>query len=330
MIVLGKIHICNLNVFSPNGKKFRSRTELEKYVEDGGIEVDPQSIDFTVRGKKFAGEAKPKSLKKKVKPTATLTLKNKSDKKKFKFPTPKLKDLKQSKSPKKSMSQKLVVKMRFASPFKVTKSAKDSCKKITIIEEDDSDDHNMNIDEKEESDLEDDLVKIKQPPPPPVEIKKQTATKLKSANKHENSNNYLEIKCPSNKRRISADKKYSEKMDKTSERRKSSDVKQDRRKSSESKSERKKSTEAKLEQRKSADKRDSGKSKKTEAINELQVLENIRASSRSARYKKKQEEIRESQALLAEEQSDEDEVTRDVLGKYEPYEDYDNEGRSVS
>ncbi|XP_053378007.1 methyl-CpG-binding domain protein 4-like [Mercenaria mercenaria] len=317
-------------IFSPDGKKFRSRTELERFVQDTGMEVDPQAIDFTVRGKKFSGDSRPKSVKKKIKPTVSVTLKDKSDKKIF--PSPK-KDLKQSKSPKKTnktLSQKLVVKMRFASPFKMTKS-KDSGKRKTVDEDNIAEEEfdEMDIAENEQSDLEDDLVKIKQPPPPPppVDTKKQkakTSKALKHGDKNEEIENDPDLSSPpGKKRKVSTEKKSVDKTDKKSERRKSSDAKEERRKSSDSKLERKKSTDSKSERRKSSDKRESTKTKKNEAVNELQVLENIRASSRSARYKKKQEELRENRAVSEEEQTDED--VGDVMGKYEPYEDVDNE-----
>lgn len=315
-------------IFSPTGKRFRSRTELERYVEDTGLEVDPQQIDFTVRGKKAGGDGKPKPVKKKVKPAVTLTMKDKTKTDKKNFPSPKkeLKPLKVSpKKTSKTLAQKLVVKMKFAAPFKITK-ADNGSKKRTVNDNDDNDDEDRNVNE--QSDLEDDLVKIKlPPPPPPAATKPQKGKKSKSSNdKVVNEENGKDLKSPPlKKRKMSTENKSAEKVDKKSDRRKSVDMKQ-RRKSSENKTERKKSTETKGERRKSSEKRDW--TKKHDAMNkELQVLENIRASSRSARYKKKQEELKEKRAF-SEEESDEDKAG---LGKYEPYVDYDTEdGRDTA
>ena len=52
------------------------------------------------------------------------------------------------------------------------------------------------------------------------------------------------------------------------------------------------------------------------ALNELQVLENIRASSRSERYLKKQEELIEEKAGTTNEELM-DEYVGDVTGKYD-------------
>lgn len=316
--------------FSPTGKKFRSRTELERYVGDTGIEIDPQKIDFTVRGKKAGGDSKPKPVKKKMKPAISLNLKEKtkSDKKNVPSPTKELKQLKTSpKKAGKTLSQKLVVKMKFAAPFKITKSSNTSKKKAADAEDIDEDEVvGMNHDQ---SDLEDDLVKIKlPPPPPPPAAKRQKGRKSKtSIDKNENEENESDqdIKSPPlKKRRESAEKKSSEKVSEKLQRRRSSEVKVERRKSANSRTERKKSTESKSERRKSADKGMS--TKKHDAVNrELQVFEKIRASSRSARYKKKQEELKVKHAASEEESEDD----KDGLGKYEPYEEYDNEGQSV-
>lgn len=310
-------------IFSPSGKKFRSRTELERYVEEEGIDVDPQSIDFTVRGKKAGGDHQHKPVKKKIKPSASLPVpdKYKSEKKrKDSSPKKELKQLKSSpKKTPKTLSGKLVVKMKFGPPIKMTK-LKDKHKATNGgVEVQEGTDPSEN----KHSDIEDDLLKIKQPPPPPPppeENKQIKETKVKITKvKRSSSQSESDSSEPKSKKRKSS----VEQVDKKMERRKSSEVKQERRKSSESKLDRRKSSDSsKSDRRKSVDKKDTVK---IDPVNrELQVLENIRASSRSARYKKKQEML-ESQASREEAEQSGDDSIGDVHGKYEPYVDYDAE-----
>ncbi|XP_060599846.1 methyl-CpG-binding protein 2-like [Ruditapes philippinarum] len=196
---------------SPEGKKFRSRTELERYVEDAGINVDPQSIDFTVRGKKYSVDSKPKSEKKKIKPALSLTIKdNKSEKKLFPSPKKELKQLKSSpKKTNKTLSQKLVVKMKFAPPFKMTKTNGKRKKSVSLDEEEEAESNATAVTENEHSDIEDDLVKIKQPPPQPLlETKKQKVKKSKTKDSSGLNDTDPDLTSPpSKKRKISTDTK---------------------------------------------------------------------------------------------------------------------------
>ena len=106
---------------SPEGKKFRSRTELERYVLERGLSVDPASIDFTVRGKANTKKTDvvrqthtkvprpPKEKKEKVKEMKIKPIKDK--------PTTERKS--PQKSPKgRTLTQKLVIKMNFSTPTK--------------------------------------------------------------------------------------------------------------------------------------------------------------------------------------------------------------------
>ena len=102
--------------FSPEGKKFRSKTEVERYIFEKGLNVDPASIDFTVRGAK--NSKKPNIVRAQLqggKPKKDKTPKLKKDK------TPKAnvsKTRSPEGSPKKSLAQKLVIKMKFSTPPK--------------------------------------------------------------------------------------------------------------------------------------------------------------------------------------------------------------------
>ena len=110
---------------SPEGKKFRSRTELERYVLERGLSVDPASIDFTVRGKANTKKTDvvrqthtkvprpPKEKKEKVKEIKIKPIKDK--------PTTERKS--PQKSPKgRTLTQKLVIKMNFSTPTKRKKN----------------------------------------------------------------------------------------------------------------------------------------------------------------------------------------------------------------
>ena len=106
-------------MFSPDGKKFRSKTEVERYIIEKGLIIDPASIDFTVRGAK--NSKKPNIVRAQlrgVKPMKEKTPKPKTNVAKTKSPEG------SPKSPKKSLAQKLVIKMKFATPPKGDKVSK--------------------------------------------------------------------------------------------------------------------------------------------------------------------------------------------------------------
>ena len=103
--------------FSPEGKKFRSKTEVERYIFEKGLNVDPASIDFTVRGAK--NSKKPNIVRAQLqggKPKTDKTPKLKKDTPKAKANVSKTRS--PEGSPKKSLAQKLVIKMKFSTPPK--------------------------------------------------------------------------------------------------------------------------------------------------------------------------------------------------------------------
>ncbi|KAL4226094.1 Methyl-CpG-binding domain protein 4 [Mactra antiquata] len=285
-------------IVSPGGKRLRSRTELEKFVEQEGLDVDPKSIDFTVRGKHCHPVGKPRSSSKKKPKPPSLLVKKKQDNASNKTSTMKIK---MPISPKKTLSQKLVVKMKFSPPVKIRRSSSKPKRKDieeTVNDEnDDDDDATAVINENINAELEEDLMKIKLPPPTVPELvesaKQQTKKDKKSKVKNKNdSQSDSDVKSPPvKKRKVSVEKNdsatnSSDKIVKV----KSVDVKQERRKSSDTKTGKKSlDNQNGPGRRKSADTR---KNVDSDFLSrEMQVLQNIRASSRSARYKKKQEQI---------------------------------------
>ncbi|KAL3852619.1 hypothetical protein ACJMK2_016237 [Sinanodonta woodiana] len=147
-------------LFSPEGKRFRSKSELIQYLEQEEIILNPDDFDFTVRGKQHTKKAavmkrpvgkqrkstdeKKNNLKKENTPKTQNKSPSKSVKNKIesKVKIVKDKDLKvkkaekirkdlnkKPKSPKKvvrSLVQKLVVKMNFSTPTKRRESKESS------------------------------------------------------------------------------------------------------------------------------------------------------------------------------------------------------------
>ncbi|KAK3585865.1 hypothetical protein CHS0354_038396 [Potamilus streckersoni] len=146
-------------LFSPEGKRFRSKSELIQYLEQEEIGLNPDDFDFTVRGKQHTKKAavmkrpvgkqrksidEKKNLKKETTPKVQNRSPSKSVKNKIeskvkivKDKDPKVKKLEKirkdlSKKPKsskkavKSLVQKLVVKMNFSTPTKRRESKESS------------------------------------------------------------------------------------------------------------------------------------------------------------------------------------------------------------
>ncbi|XP_052779116.1 uncharacterized protein LOC128216562 [Mya arenaria] len=253
-------------VLSPSGKKFRSNKELERFGEEEDLGFDPTEIDFTVRGKK--NKSTPVASKR-PKPSSKVLISNPFSSKSKKD----LKQLKQfKKSPNKTLSQKLVVKMTFGPVKTKNRSFEEDIEKINEAKRtmDEELENNTYIPSVSNPDL------------------GQSGSNETTVSKKNNNNN--------KKRKKSTDKIVSKKKQKIgdSEKENSNKIKKqikDSRKSTDSvenvqtgneagKKVRRKSS--KGERRQSAD---SGYARHG-GDRELMVLANIRASSRSERYRR--------------------------------------------
>lgn len=311
---------------------------MERYIDHEKLDVSIAEIDFTVRGRKNTSSPKVPSAKKvKKKKTEGETVKKVllshpgfSKQKDFKKG---LKQLKKSPSKGgKTLSQKLVVKMTFGSfksknkvssseesveqsPEKVEKQKnKSKLTKLTVSKK------KLNQESKEEP-----PVKKRKMSADPDKILKKTKGIQSTDKKRVERKKSFDSKSKRRKRQDSIGK-----SGKTSGRKDSTD-KLERRKSAgtETSETRRKSTDVQSDssvRRKSADsKSDKGRARKGDLLNrELQVMQNIKANSRSARHRKLQEDLEESAAMI--ESSDED--INDVVNpeKYDPYVEEEEQG----
>ncbi|KAL5013983.1 hypothetical protein ScPMuIL_008253 [Solemya velum] len=109
-------------IYSPEGRKFRSKTEIATFIEDRGLELDANDFDFSVKGNKQFTIAPVSEKKKKVR------MKKIPQKRGRKPKEPKVKEKKkrgrkpkqdkQTKLHAKKSSKPLVIKMAFSTPTK--------------------------------------------------------------------------------------------------------------------------------------------------------------------------------------------------------------------
>ena len=92
---------------------------MERYIKEKGLSIDPTSIDFTVRGAKNSKKPNIVRAQERVKQPKKEKTPTKVTKPKVKVPSKtKSPEGKSPKSPKKTLTQKLVIKMNFSTPPK--------------------------------------------------------------------------------------------------------------------------------------------------------------------------------------------------------------------
>ena len=284
--------------FSPDGKRFRSRTELERYALEWGLDVDPETIDFTVRGRGNKPQPKPpKSAKRnsvKLKlASSPANKKAQTEKEKMKLlfakkledDVKKLKSLKSPPKTNKTISQKLVVKMKFSPPVKKQKE-KNSANSING-----KGDQSPKVEKPTNKES-----KVKSVVHTPVNFEGAEKKELKKTNTSVKVKDKKKEKKKAKEEKQRANKKTSEKTnDKTDSPKPNqthkNTVQVEKVTANEISKKRRHSSPVKLKD-KAVVKKPRRRSDMLDR--ELQVMQNIKANSRSARYKQLQNDIKVS------------------------------------